>query len=312
MVWQESFSHAASYNKVSDTFLEDVMQQKRGLGRGLESLMPPPVQAVNQTPASNGLQSVSVDKIVPNRLQPRTVFDDEKIRELADSIKEDGIIQPLIVSKLPDGRYELIAGERRLRASRIAGLTEVPVVIKNVDQAGLLALSIIENIQREDLNPLEESRAFQELIDQFGLTQEEVAKRVGRSRVAVANSLRLLRLPRVVQEDVAVGKYSAGHARAILAVEGVHTQLKLREWIVRATPTVRHVERKVQGIKGGETKTRTVTGLPAQISTIVQRMREALGTKVAVKQDKKGGGNIVIDFYSWQDLDRLYRQITSA
>jgi ParB family chromosome partitioning protein len=162
------------------------------------------------------------------------------------------------------------------------------------------------------LNPLEESRAFQELVDQFGLTQEDVAKRVGKSRVAVTNSLRLLKLPKVVQEDVASGKYSSGHARALLAVEGVHEQLKLREWIVRAMPTVRHVEKKVQGFKGAAPKPKTKTELSAQITSIVQRLKETLGTKVTVSQDKKGGGKIVIDYYSWQDLDRMYRQITSA
>lgn len=288
------------------------MQQKRGLGRGLESLMPPPVMSTTTETKNRSLQTIPLDQIVPNRMQPRTVFDDEKIRELADSIREDGILQPLIVSPLPDGRYELIAGERRLRASRLAGLTEVPVVIKSVDSAGMLALSIIENIQREDLNPIEESRAYQELIDQFGLTQEDVAKRVGRSRVAVANSLRLLRLPRVVQEDVSSGKYSAGHARALLSVEGMHEQLKLREWIVRTMPTVRHIEKKVQGFKGEAAKPKTKNELSAQLTSIVQRLKESLGTKVAVSQDKKGGGKIVIDYYSWQDLDRLYRQITSA
>lgn len=287
------------------------MQQKRGLGRGLESLIPPPVALPDTKP--KGLQTISIDNIVSNRLQPRTTFDDEKIRELVDSIKEAGIIQPLIVTPLPDGRFELIAGERRLRASRIAGLAEVPVVIKNVDQSGILALSIIENIQREDLNPLEESRAYQELIDQFGLTQDNVAKRIGKSRVSVANSLRLLRLPRVVQDDVASGKYSAGHARAILAVDSIHEQLKLREWIVRTTPTVRHVERKVGSLKNVTVKTKPKGAeLPAQLSTIVQRMRESLGTKVSILQNKKGGGKIAIDYYSWQDLDRLYRQITST
>lgn len=289
--------------------MEDHMQQRRGLGRGLESLIPPPITIPDTKP--KGLQTVSIDLIAPNRLQPRTTFDNEKIRELADSIKEDGIIQPLIVAPLADGRYELIAGERRLRASRIAGLSEVPVVIKSVDQAGMLALSLIENIQREDLNPLEESHAYQELIDQFGLTQDNVAKRVGKSRVAVTNSLRLLKLPRVVQEDVASGKYSSGHARALLSIEGVHEQLKLREWIVRTTPTVRHVERRVQGLKNGNAKTKK-KDLPAQLSSIAQKMRESLGTKVGITQDRKGGGKIVIDYYSWQDLDRLYRQITSA
>jgi ParB family chromosome partitioning protein len=260
-----------------------------------------------------GLQTVSIDLITSNRLQPRTVFDDEKIRELADSIREDGIIQPLIVTPLSDGRYELIAGERRLRASRIAGLTEVPVVIKSVDQTDLLALSLIENIQREDLNPLEEARAYAELLEQFHLTQDEVAKRVGKSRVAVANSLRLLKLPTVVQDDVASGRYSAGHARALLAAEGIHEQLKLREWIVKTTPTVRNVEHKVAGLKGNHKQPLAKTiNLPAQLSSIMERLRESLGTKVSVSLNRKGGGKLIIDYYSWQDLDRLYRKMAGT
>lgn len=287
------------------------MQQRRALGRGLESLLPPPTQM--KEPPRSGLKTIDIELVVPNRLQPRTVFDDEKIRELAESIKEDGILQPLIVSPLPDGRYELIAGERRLRASRIAGLAEVPVVIKSVDQAGLLALSLIENIQRQDLNPLEESRAFQELVDQFGMTQEDVAKRVGKSRAAVTNSLRLLKLPTVVQEDVSAGRYSAGHARALLGAQGIHEQLKLREWIVRATPTVRGVERKVQGDRGPKAGNKPeAPALPPQLQSIVERMRELLGTKVAITPNSKGGGKLVIDYYSWQDLDRIYIRLTGS
>lgn len=280
------------------------MQSRKGLGRGLESLLPAPVAITANNNA--GLQTLPIDQIIPNRLQPRTIFDDEKIRELADSIREDGIIQPLIVSKLPDGRHELIAGERRLRAARIAGLTNVPVVIKAVDQAGMLALSLIENIQREDLNPIEESLAYQELTQQFGFSQDEIAKRVGKSRVSVANSLRLLKLPQVIKDDVASGKYSAGHARALLTTDSIHEQLKLREWIVKTTPTVRSVERRVTNIKNGGAKTKNEA--PAQVSTIVSRMRESLGTKVKIVNTKKGG-RLIIDYYSWQDLDRIYRRI---
>jgi len=287
------------------------MQQRRALGRGLESLIPPPITPTTSESKPKGLQTVPIDKIAPNRLQPRTTFDDEKIRELADSIREDGVLQPLIVSPLADGHYELIAGERRLRASRLAGLEEVPVIIKTVEQEGLLALSLIENIQREDLNPLEESRAYQELIEQFGLTQDEVAKRVGKSRAAVANSVRLLQLPSVIQEDVACGRYSAGHARAVLVAEGIHEQLKLREWIVRTTPTVRAIERKVRGRRGDKSRPKSTNQAP-QISSITERLRESLGTKVNIVQDRKGGGKLVIDYYSWQDLDRLFRLLTGS
>jgi len=285
------------------------MQAKRGLGRGLESLIPPLTAVeVPATPTAGG-RTVSVKSIIPNRMQPRTVFDEEKIKELSDSIREQGVIQPLVVSPKSDGRYELIAGERRLRASKLAGLEDVPVYVKTVDDEGLLALSIIENVQREDLNPIEEARAYQELIDQFDYTQDEVAKQVGKSRVAVANSLRLLKLPRAIQEDVASGRYSAGHARAVLSVEGLHNQLKVRERIIRETPTVRDVEKMVQSYTGGAKKgVRKAPKLSAQMNDVVENMKQALGTKVAVSPKGKGG-KLVIEYYSSQDLDRIYRRI---
>lgn len=284
------------------------MQLKRGLGRGIESLFPPPI--VEPVSRQNDLRKLPVDQIVPNRLQPRTVFDEEKIRGLAESIREQGVIQPLIVSPMADGRYELIAGERRLRASRMAGLEEVPVVIKKVDDEGLLAISIIENIQREDLNPIEEARAYQELIGQFGCTQEDVAKKLGKSRTAVANSIRLLNLPRVVQDDVASGRYSAGHARAILAVEGIHEQLRLREKILEETPTVREVEKMVQSyLSGAKGKHGKKQGVHSQMNELVETMKTALGTKVSI-HTKGSGGKLVIEYYSVQDLDRIYRRLT--
>lgn len=290
--------------------MENNMQTRKGLGRGFDSLLPPPT--INNEKTSSGTHTVPTDSIVPNRLQPRTIFDDEKIRELADSIKEEGILQPLLVSPLPDGRYELIAGERRLRASRIAGITEVPVIIKKADETGMLALSLVENIQREDLNAIEESIAFQELIEKFGLTQEEIAKRVGKSRAAVANSLRLLKLPQVVKDDIACGKYSPGHARALLTAEGIHEQLKLREWIVKNTPTVRDVERKVGTGNEDSSKIKNKKEPSPQISSIVNRIREKLGTKVKITENRKGGGKLLIDYYSWQDLDRLYLLLTGG
>lgn len=291
--------------------MEKHMQTKKGLGRGFDSLLPPPqtLKAEKETGATN---TVPIDSIVPNRLQPRTIFDDGKIRELADSIKEEGVLQPLLVSPLPDGRYELIAGERRLRASRLAGKTEVPVIIKKADDTGMLALSLVENIQREDLNAIEESIAYQELVEKFGLTQEDIAKRVGKSRAAVANSLRLLKLPQVVKDDVACGKYSPGHARALLTVEGIHEQLRLREWIVKNTPSVRDVEKKA-GLKNEDSlKNKTQKELSPQISSIVNRIREKLGTKVKITENRKGGGKLLIDYYSWQDLDRLYLLLTGG
>ncbi|MFH0800624.1 MAG: ParB/RepB/Spo0J family partition protein [Pseudomonadota bacterium] len=283
------------------------MQLKRGLGRGLESLIPPPM--VQGQTEGDGLRMISIDSIVPNRLQPRSVFDEEKIRELADSIREQGVLQPLAVSPIEGGRYELIAGERRFRASRLAGLSDVPVVIRKVDDEGLLALSIMENVQREDLNPIEESRAYLELTQQFGYTQDDVAKKVGKSRVAVANSLRLLALPRVIQDDVASGRYTAGHARAILAVEGIHEQLKLRERILREVPTVRDVEKMVQSYQsGGRRAFRKRSEISAQTNELLDTMKSSLGTKVSLLP-KGNGGKLIIEYYSAQDLDRIYKRI---
>jgi ParB family transcriptional regulator, chromosome partitioning protein len=284
------------------------MQSKRGLGRGIESLIPPPIASeVDSMDAY--FRIVSIDTILPNRMQPRTVFDEEKLRELADSIREQGVLQPLSVMEMTDGRYELIAGERRLRASKIAGLEEVPVVLRKVDDETLLALSIIENIQREDLNAIEEARAFQELIDQFDYSQEDVAKKLGRSRTAVTNSLRLLRLPRVVQEDVASGRYSAGHARAILSVEGLHEQLKLRERIIREMPTVRDVEKMVQTARaGGKSRAKRKPQPDPQMRELADSMKQALGTKVTI-EPTGSGGRLVVEYYSTDDLDRIYQCI---
>jgi len=283
------------------------MQQKRGLGRGLESLIPPPIGV--ETGNDRKFRYVSTEVIAPNRLQPRSVFDEEKLRELADSIREQGVIQPLIVSPLPDGRYELIAGERRLRASKMADLSEVPVIIKTVDNEQLLAISLLENIQREDLNPIEEARAYEELIKQFGYTQEVVAKKLGKSRTAVANSTRLLKLPRVIQEDVASDRYSAGHARALLAIGSLHDQLKLRERILREMPTVRDVEKMVQSYNMNSKKSRRKGQvLTPQLTALVDGMKQALGTKVQITPSGNGG-RLVIEYYSAQDLDRIFRTI---
>lgn len=285
------------------------MQLKRGLGRGMESLIPPPVVGAAAAEEKN-FRKVPIDSVVPNRYQPRTVFDEDKIRELAESIREQGLIQPLVVTKMGDGRFELIAGERRLRASRQAGLEDVPVVVKDVDDEGLLALSIIENIQREDLNPIEEARAYKELMDQFGCTQDDVAKKLGKSRSAVANGVRLLTLPRVVQEDVAGGRYTAGHARAMLSIESLHDQLKFRERIIREMPTVRDVEKMVQSYVGGAKKSaRKRPALTTQMNELVETMKGKLGTKVELLP-RGSGGKIVIEYYTDGDLDRIYRQIT--
>ena len=222
-------------------------------------------------------------------------------------------MQPLIVSRVDEKRYELIAGERRLRASRLAGLSEVPVVIREVDDEKLLALSILENIQREDLNPIEESRAYQELIEQYRYSQEDVARKLGKSRVAVTNSLRLLKLPRVIQTDVSEGRYTAGHARAILGLENMHDQLKLREVILKHMPTVRDVEQMVQERSTSRRATaRRNEKLTPQLVQLSDRLKQALGTKVVIRPSRNGNGKVVIDYYSVQDLDRIYQHIVTS
>ncbi len=298
------------------------MLQRKALGRGLDSLIPKtPAAAVQDVAAEAEARtpstplSVPVDAISPNRHQPRQVFDEERIRDLAESIKERGIIQPLIVSESSGGRYELIAGERRLRAARMLGLVDVPVIIKNnVDEEGMLALALIENIQREDLGCIEESKALRELVEQFNYSQEEIAAKVGKSRSHVANSLRLLKLPQVVQDDLTAGRYSAGHARALLSLPNSHEQLKMREILLKSVPSVRDVERMVEErgkATGVSRKRKEVASLSPQIAQVVGEMVQALGTKVRLKTRAKGAGQVVIEYYSAQDLDRIYRRIVS-
>lgn len=299
------------------------MLPRKALGKGLASLIPQaPFAAqvataaamLDTAPVAQGVQKVSIDAIVPNRLQPRKTFDEAALEDLASSIRIHGIIQPIVACPLPNGRYEIIAGERRWRAARRAGLIEVPVVTQVADDETMLELAIIENIQREDLGPLEEAAAYRELIQQFGYSQEEVADKVGKSRPAVANSLRLLNLPKVVQEDIAAGRMTAGHARALLSLENLQDQLTIREQVLRSQLTVRDVERLVQfrmnrGPKtdsGGKT-TPEVRLLSPQWKQVQEDLTMAFGTKVVLhpNADMKGG-KIVVEFYSTQDLSRIH------
>ena len=292
------------------------MQQRRALGRGLESLIPgsiPQITPDNIAPILRHEPLLApINAISPNRQQPRQTFDEEKIRELAESIREQGIIQPLIVSELKGGRYELVAGERRLRACRMLGMSEVPVIIKNVDEEKMLSLALIENVQREDLNPIEEARAMHELMEQFNYSQEEVSKKVGKSRSHTANSLRLLKLPQIIQDDLASGRYSAGHARALLALPNTHEQLKFRETLLNDIPSVRDIELLVQQRvgNGARTKPRKESAAPSpQLKQVLDDMVQALGTKVRFKPRQGGGGQLVIEFYSAQEFDRIYHTI---
>ena len=228
-------------------------KNKRGLGRGLDSLLPPLDDKIKTraTVSEIGIKrsptyrEIEIDRIVPGRLQPRTIFDEDEISDLATSIQEHGILEPLIVSPISDSRYELIAGERRLRAAQKVGISRIPAVIKDVDPESMLLMSLVENIQREDLSPIEEARAYKTLVDQFSYTQDQVSKKVGRSRSAVANSLRLLDLPGYIQEDVLLGKYTAGHARTLLTITDASERENLRQKLI-AGLSVREAEEEAR------------------------------------------------------------------
>jgi ParB-like partition proteins len=282
------------------------MQTTRALGKGLASLIP---QAGPQTaPApSSGYFQCPIDDILPSRDQPRKLFSKQGLDELAASIREKGIIQPLIVRRIEGGKYELIAGERRLKASRLAGLMQVPVVVSEAMPEQVFELALIENIQREDLNPIEEGLAYKELLDRYHLSQEEIAQRVGKDRSSVANCLRLLSLPEEIRGDIIENRLSMGHARALLAIEDDEFKLKLKKRILSEGLSVRDVERLIRDLKAGvrvEKRSQTVI-LDPQIKYIEQEMTKILGTKVKIKA-RGAKGKVVIDYYNAEDLDRIF------
>lgn len=292
------------------------MQPRRALGKGLASLIPSEVNERKKGDEQKSIQEIDVNAIIPNRLQPRRNFSEESLKELSESIRIKGIVQPLIVTPPVNGRYELIAGERRHRAAIMAGLEKVPVVIMDADPEAMLELAIIENIQREDLNSIEEAMAYKELIETFDFTQEEVADKVCKSRPHVANCLRLLFLPKVIQEDIVVGRLSPGHARALLAVSDLQEQLKIRETILNSRLTVRDVEKLIQDALAakpgaGKDKKKAVE-LSPQMKAVLNEMTQTLGTKVKIMPHKNNkGGRIVLEYYSLQDLNRIYNRIVT-
>lgn len=284
---------------------------KRGLGKGLEALLPSNFSLMDSSGDTGKVVELAIDEIVPNDRQPRRHFSEDSLKELASSIEEKGVIQPIIVRKLPRGGYQIVAGERRWRACRLLNRKTIPALIKDYSDQQLLEIALIENIQREDLNPLEEARAYKALIEEYGLTQEEVAARVGKSRPFIANLMRLLHLAVPVQAMVASGELSVGHARALLPLpeEG---QVNLARRIVREGLSVRQCEALVKGILAlaGEEKgpARKREIYPALEKTLVldyqERLREKLGTKVEI--DQRGEkGRIIIEYYSPEDLSRV-------
>ncbi len=275
------------------------MAKKRGLGKGLGALIP-----VSET----GPAELPVDAISPNPLQPRQKIAPEELEELAASIREHGLIQPLIVSQVADAeaqRYQLIAGERRLEAAKLAGLAKVPVIIREATPQEMLELALVENIQRADLNPLEQATAYRHLMDDFGLTQEQVAERVGKSRVAVANSVRLLRLPDEIKSSMAQGQITEGHARAMLGLDEPDEQRKIWEMILKRGLNVRQTEEAVRRLVAGPKPKRPDTSSSPETKALEDRFREAMGTKVQLFRSTRGG-RLVIHFYSEEDLQALY------
>jgi len=276
------------------------VQIQKGLGRGLGALIP-----AAEGPKGPSNFFVEVGRISPNALQPRRAFDEEKIDELAASIRDRGVIQPLIVRRNGDG-YELIAGERRLRAAMKAGLKEVPVVVREASDNDSLQLALIENLQREDLNPIEEADAYRRLHEKFHLTQEEIAEKVGKSRPAVANSLRLLLLPKEMQQEVAQGRLAAGQARALLALGNEAMITAVARRVIAKGLSTRETERLVARLKLGRRGRRLVASLDPDLRAVVEKLQRALGSKVRLVQGKRGGrGRLEIEYYSLDDLDRL-------
>lgn len=279
--------------------------QKQALGKGLGALIPDLSALDDNEKKALGIVELALDKIIPNEYQPRKVFNDDKLRELAASIKEQGVIQPIIVHRAGSG-FQLIAGERRWRASRLAGLKTIPALVKEATKRELLEMALIENIQREDLNPLEAAEAYKRLQDEFKLTQEDLAKRVGKERSTVTNFLRLLGLPKEVKHDLATGALSMGHAKALLSLERVRDQLQAAALIVKKGLSVRESEALASRLKNPpkEKKARQQQELKA----VEEKLRKSLGTKVSITAKSKGG-RIVIEYYSPEELDRILEKI---
>ena len=286
-----------------------------GLGRGLDSLLKvydseTPEEKNEERSVTNyemrrgDVEKIDINKVYPNPNQPRKTFDKESLNELAESIRIHGLIQPIIVNKTDDG-YMIIAGERRFRACKLCGLTEIDAIVKNYSNKQIAEISIIENLQREDLNPVEVAKGIRKLMDEYGLTQEKVAERIGKPRSAIANSVRILSLYPEVLELVEKGKVSFGHAKILVAVEDYATQLLLAKKIAKDKITVRDLEHEVNSILGGKKKKPANKPISEDLQEFIADMQRKLGTKVSlIGNDKKG--RIYIDYYSQDDLDRIY------
>ncbi len=298
------------------------MALKRGLGKGLDSLIPTNVMMESEVKhatvstaslaeeGKDGTLMVKLSKVEPNREQPRKNFDEDSLQELAESLKQFGMLQPILVQNRGD-YYEIIAGERRWRAAKIAGLKEVPVIVRELTDQEIVEISLIENIQREDLNPIEEAQAYKRLLTEFHLKQDEVAERVSKSRTAVTNSMRLLKLCDEVQKMVVDDMISTGHARALISIEDPEEQYLIAQKIFDEKLSVREVEKLVKDLhkppKPPKEENKTLQAIYQEIS---ERLKQSLSTKVSVSAKQNGAGKIEIEFYNHEDLERLLERIT--
>jgi len=273
---------------------------KKGLGKGLEALI------ASADTDSQGVKELKINEVEPNSGQPRKHFNDEKLAQLAESIKQHGVVQPLIVQKAGN-TYKIVAGERRWRASRLAGLQTIPVIIRELSSKQVMEIALIENIQREDLNPIEEAEAYEKLMDEYGMTQEEISITVGKSRPAIANSVRLLTLQEAIKTKIIGGEISSGHGRALISIEDKALQIKAVEDIIKKGLNVRETELLVKRLNNLKSeKKKKVTDVEYQV--IEERFREIFGTKVKIINNKKNG-KIVIEYYSIDELDRIISMV---
>lgn len=286
--------------------------KKMGLGKGLDAMIAPKptkkaaaAKKVEETPSKTGETILKINEVEPNKKQPRKFFNEEALKELSESIKQHGIVQPLVVAKKKD-YYEIIAGERRWRAAKLAGLKEIPAVIKDYSPQEIMEVALIENIQREDLNPVEEARAYQNLIKEYDLKQEELAERVSKSRSAITNSLRLLKLSDKVLDLLMVEAISSGHARALLALEDPEQQVSVAEKIVNEKLSVRDIEKLVKSINNPAKK-----ALKKEFENdfvyrdLEEKLKQTVGTKVKINRKSENAGKIEIDYYSQDELEKI-------
>ncbi|MFQ3675616.1 MAG: ParB/RepB/Spo0J family partition protein [Endomicrobiia bacterium] len=288
------------------------------LGRGLGALISSLSQ--NQIAQQSNLENVSrqqnnvvsvvnISSLIPPKWQPRKKFDIEKLNQLAETIKSSGIIEPLIVTPVENNQYEIVCGERRYRAAQIAQLNEIPVIIKDLDQKQKSFLALIENIQREDLNPIEESTAYKNILEEYNITQEELAKIIGKDRTVITNSLRILTLPKEVLEYIEDGLISAGHARSLASISNIDTVKDIAQKIVQDKLTVRDVENIVKFYKSKKVKSEKLNSVPAEIKHLENDLQQTLGTKVKIVNTKHNKGKIVIHYHSLDEFDKIVKKL---